>query len=586
MTPLEFLNQLWQYKPEDQFILIWTQPDKRSRWFTSVPEAAEYVCAVNGGRDVYVGLGLSGKDYGPTRRCVSDEVTGISGIAADFDLVSDAHAGKALPATVEQALQILPPTMPPTIIVRTGNGVHCWWLLKEPYLFENEEDRKDLAHTFERWHTMLRLNAAHHGWSYDRLSDLARVFRVPSTRNIKDPQHPKEVTLHSFRDCRYNLSDFEDFLDTGAIPDREAEEASSTDWKESFLDKPLVVSSGVRFPQETLEAWMQADMRFRNTWHRVRHDLTDQSQSGYDLALACFGIDAGLTEQQIIDLVGQHRHMHRQKQRTRLDYFQRTIAKAMRRTGGIPGLGQSGGSPNSPPLSSAPVRHPESASSIPQRDSAPAEKPLDTVEPRKRLLAEISAHLGVTVVGLYQIVGKDEDAQYRMELEGGAKIHFSGYEKFTNQKCVRNAIGPRIKALIVPCKPKLWHEIANKMLQACIDEEMPEDIGWEGEVRHFVNRYLDGSIFIPSIESQARSEQYRPLVDNGRITIHTIDLQQFINRTFSRNFSLKKLGGALRSLGAASVRLRGPNHDQWRWALPFEFDPEKYKPHEAPLDGA
>jgi hypothetical protein len=33
MTPLEFLNQLWQYKPENQYILIWTLPDKRSRWF-------------------------------------------------------------------------------------------------------------------------------------------------------------------------------------------------------------------------------------------------------------------------------------------------------------------------------------------------------------------------------------------------------------------------------------------------------------------------------------------------------------------------------------------------------------------------
>ena len=29
MTPLEFLNELWQEKPEDQHVLIWTHPDKR-----------------------------------------------------------------------------------------------------------------------------------------------------------------------------------------------------------------------------------------------------------------------------------------------------------------------------------------------------------------------------------------------------------------------------------------------------------------------------------------------------------------------------------------------------------------------------
>lgn len=205
MTPLEFLNQLWQYKPDDQYILIWTLPDKRSSWFTGVPEAAEYVASINGSRDVYVGVGLSAKDYGPARRCVSDEVTAITGLASDFDLFSEAHSKKALPRTIEQALSILPPAMPPTIIIATGNGVHCWWLLKEPYTFDNEQDRKEVARLVTRWHTMLQFSAANLGWAYDRLSDLARVLRIPGTRNLKDPNNPKDVMVHSFEDRRYNL---------------------------------------------------------------------------------------------------------------------------------------------------------------------------------------------------------------------------------------------------------------------------------------------------------------------------------------------------------------------------------------------
>ena len=35
MTPREFLDLLWQYKPEEQYILIWTLQDKRSHWFTT-----------------------------------------------------------------------------------------------------------------------------------------------------------------------------------------------------------------------------------------------------------------------------------------------------------------------------------------------------------------------------------------------------------------------------------------------------------------------------------------------------------------------------------------------------------------------
>jgi len=299
MTPLEFLNQLWQYKPENQYILIWTLPDKRSRWFINIPDAAEYVAGVNGRKDVYVGLGLAGKDYGPMRRCVSGEVTGIAGIGSDFDLLSEAHGKKALPRTVQEALSILPPGMEPSFVVLTGNGLHCWWLLKEPCVFDTDAERSSAARLVTRWHKLLRLRAAAKGWAYDRLSDLARVLRIPGTVNHKDPEHPKKVTLLSASDRRYNLSDFEEYLDEAAIPDPEAEERAAREWSERFRDKPLVLNFSARIPEETLKSWMDIDLRFRNTWLRQRHDLKDQSQSGYDLALACFGTEAGLSEQQL-----------------------------------------------------------------------------------------------------------------------------------------------------------------------------------------------------------------------------------------------------------------------------------------------
>ena len=78
MTPRDFLQQLWQYKPEDHYILIWSLPDKRSRWFREIPAAAEFIANANG-RDVYVGVGLSKHDHGPIRRCLSDEISGLTG---------------------------------------------------------------------------------------------------------------------------------------------------------------------------------------------------------------------------------------------------------------------------------------------------------------------------------------------------------------------------------------------------------------------------------------------------------------------------------------------------------------------------
>src|ERR1017187_7843536 len=273
MTPLTFLNVLWQSKPEDLYVLIWTLHDKRSHWYRDVAAAADFVIKARG-LDVYVGVALSRADRGPTHRCVSDDVAGIGGFWADLDLKSEAHT-KALPATIADALSIIPECMPPTVVIATGNGAHAWWLFKEPYVFDDAEDRKDTAMLVSRWQTLLRLRASQRGWSFDRLSDLARVLRIPGTANMKDPNNPKGVTLHSATDRRYNLSDFEEYLDDAEIPDPEAEEKATREWAERFADKPLVVNIDARIPQEMLDGWTATDLRFRNTWLHQRHDLSD-----------------------------------------------------------------------------------------------------------------------------------------------------------------------------------------------------------------------------------------------------------------------------------------------------------------------
>lgn len=334
MTPVDFFKLLWQFKPEELYVLLWTHPDKQSHWYRDIATAAEFVLKSRG-LEVYVGVGLSMADHGPARRCVSAEIAGITGFWADLDLRSDAHSKKALPATVADALSIIPASMPPTIVILTGNGAHAWWLFKEPYIFDGDDDRQATASQVARWHTLLCLNASSRGWAYDRLSDLARILRIPGTRNLKDPANPKDVVVHSFGERRYNLSDFTQYLDDAAIPDAQAQENAAREWAERFADKPLLINTDARIPQEMLDGWMAADMRFKNTWLRQRHDLKDQSQSGYDLALACFGTEAGLNEQQIVDLIIHHRSQFAQKPRTRLDYFQRTLATASRQSPGV-----------------------------------------------------------------------------------------------------------------------------------------------------------------------------------------------------------------------------------------------------------
>ncbi len=572
MNPLEFLTQLWQFKPEEHYVLIWTHPDKRSRWFTDVPAAAEYVATVNGGRDVYVGVGLSKSDYGPARRCKSEEVSGVCGIATDLDLKSDAHGNKPLPATIEDALSILPPSMLPSLLISTGNGVHAWWLLKEPCVFDSEDDRNRAASVFTRWHTMIRLRAAARGWSYDRLSDLARVLRIPGTVNRKDPKAPKNVVLLSETGHRYNMSDFEEILDDAGIPDAEAEEKARRQWAERFDDKSLAINVDARLSQEMLDEWMRQDPRFRNTWERRRHDLKDPSNSGYDMALADFGVDAGLPEQRIVDLIVHHRALHGRSQRTRLDYFRRTIAKAMEKAD----RGEPMNVPSSVPLSNA-----QSDTGDRNGSSAATSGPERSADPEmaKGLLCKrISEQLGVDIVRLVKFEGKEPT--YHVQLEQG-KIEFPSVDKLINYGPVRSAIAAKVGRIIRKIKPKEWELIAQMMLDACFVEECTEEEDFEGAARAHVLDYLQETDFIPSIEGQRVQEQRRPMVADGSILVCSSDFQGYLNKTKGLNLSVKAAASMLGAVGAKKTdRLRSTKYkSQTRWALPAaDFNPAEIRP--------
>jgi hypothetical protein len=558
--PRSFLQSLFADKPSESYILIWTLADKRSHWFRETGEAASFIEAVHD-RDVYVGAGLSPRDFGPTRRCPSGQILGLVGFWADLDLKSEAHTKTALPRSIGDALSIIPAAMPPTVVVATGNGAHAWWLFKEPLVFDSGEERDATADLIARWQTLLRLNAASRGWAFDRLADLARVLRIPGTLNHKDPRNPKAVSIHSNAGRRYNPSDFAEFLDDAAIPSPAAQQQTEREWAARLEDTPLVIDCNAVVPDDLLKRYMDADMRFKNTWLRQRHDLKDQSQSGYDLALADFGVDAGLSEQQIVNLIIHHRRMHGQQARNRIDYYRRTLARAFKKSGGSdPACTE--------PAVAGPDPTPENDPAAPQPEPDPAAA--------KALLCElISRALGIRVLRLLKITG--EEPTYVMELEN-ATIKFAGVGRLIDQASVRVAVAAAVNRLIPRIKPKAWERLAQTMLDALTEQEGGDETDGVGLTKMYLTCYLTETAFIPSIEAPPIQSIRKPTVIDGHVAITASDLQMHVNKTFFLSLTVKAIAQMLTVLGARSVRIRGARlRDQSRWLLPKDlFDPADF----------
>lgn len=87
----------------------------------------------------------------------------------------------------------------PSVVVDSGGGIHCYWLLREPWLIENDGAR-------------LAAEIVQRGWvqqvigADDSVHDLVRILRVPGTLNFKyDP--PRAVRFLSCDlDRQYSLS--------------------------------------------------------------------------------------------------------------------------------------------------------------------------------------------------------------------------------------------------------------------------------------------------------------------------------------------------------------------------------------------
>lgn len=180
--PLEFLRDLYETMP-DGFIELRLKENGakgkmlRRSFAGNVHKAAKFVDAYADRRDktaIYFGVGKRKEQTDGTKA----NVLGVTALWADVDCDKQGWDTKA---TVE-ALYRLPGILQPSALVFSGGGLHAYWFLKDPVLFDglSEKARREAIEDVEDANrSMQRLVSS------DRVHDVSRVLRCPGSFNTK-----------------------------------------------------------------------------------------------------------------------------------------------------------------------------------------------------------------------------------------------------------------------------------------------------------------------------------------------------------------------------------------------------------------
>jgi len=196
---------------------IWTKKNKKTRFFEigEFEKAAKYAIKQSEGDDVYFSVAALQPGIEEGRGKVSD-VIALRCLWADIDIGTVNHKSQKYPETQKKALEILEKfKFKPSFIIESGYGLHVYFLFKKPFVINNEKDRELLKKISKRFQLYLRAHYKKSGYDIDDTSDLARVLRVPDTKNFKSKPIKAVKIIKKDINASYLFEDIQAVVDSG-----------------------------------------------------------------------------------------------------------------------------------------------------------------------------------------------------------------------------------------------------------------------------------------------------------------------------------------------------------------------------------
>lgn len=537
-----FLESLFGELPDGLHFLVWELPRKYSHWHTAstIGGAVEYATKKLADADLYYGVGFSPSALGLKARCPKNRIAGTVGVWCDVDLSDPVHSKKNLPATQEEALDILSCFPEPSWTIHSGHGLQLLWLYPEPWVFDGEEERQEASELSAAWIYSIRERFRAKGYDVDSTIDLSRILRLPGTRNLKDPSSPKDVKVIAESSARYTPDDLGAYISETARQGAETKASASAPEGSTFVLDPMGEPSMSAFV-----ALMENDPKFAKSWSHKRRDLKDQSASSYDMSLASLAVMAGWSDQEVVNLLVAHRRKHGADLKLREDYYSRTLAAAK-----INAFGDTSS-----------VSAIEAAEQVQNDDAVPED------EKRTELLKAISTATKCRITRITKYLS--DPPQYRV-YSGTDSARFRSPDDLVNQTKFRATLCGAFNRMIPRYKDGEWTKLVQLILDAREDEEAGAEATEKGAIISWLEEYLKDR---PPVDDPRETiEPGYPVRIDGVVHISTKPLIQWLWTAMRERYSAQMLGPMLSNIGAVQrrVHLEGEDGRTTRslWALP------------------
>ena len=509
-------KELIPAEPGDLWSYIWTLKDKTSHWFQlkdSDVDVAFYVDQKKKDTDIYIAVSLFLNKKSSSERGKAEDAAGIFGLWLDVDVQAPMRGKTNLPPTIEDAKIIINSGhFQPTLVINSGYGLQAWWLFDEPWIFENKFERDKAAALAQAWMRFYGNIAAQHGWALDNVGDLARIMRLPGTFNHKGTT-PVAVEIIQNTGIRYKVDElFEAMKNTTSKPVVDKKSETTVD---------IIVNENATLPKKF--AYMCANIKnFAETWSHTRQ-LQDTSMSGYDMALAMYGVMAGLTDQEICDLLVCHALERNEKIKTK-HYYETTIAKARS------------------------ARQPIDVSEIIPKLSEMIAEGMDAVYKQRNLVfSMLSTLFGIKIENF--IAYKTDPREYELITDRGKVIFHKGQDDLVSPTAFRKRVGDITRTYPPRFKADKWDIILQALSYAVEEIDVGYDITEEAQTTNWLQDYLASHPPFPEEQAEDAVESRKPFRKNGKVCFWLDDFRRWLMSNGDR-LSLQVLGTRLKRIGA------------------------------------